>query len=67
MANYIVKNGNLELFWGINFNKLKFKCYNSIKGLSLGAKKKIVGNEIVQIHALNSFKELSSSKWVFTC
>jgi hypothetical protein len=47
MANYIVKNGILELFWGINFNKLKFKCYDSIKGLSLGAKKKFVGNEIV--------------------
>jgi hypothetical protein len=67
MANYIVKNGNLELFWGINFNKLKFNCYNSIKGLSLGTKKNFVGNEFVQIHALNSLKELSSSKRVFTC
>jgi len=47
MANSIDKNGILELFWGINFDKLKFKCYDSIKGLSLGAKKKFVGNEIL--------------------
>jgi hypothetical protein len=43
-------NGSLELFWGDNFGSLKLalKYHNSILSLSIGAKKKIVVNKIVQ-------------------
>ncbi len=55
MADQIIRVGTLNCFEEFNyFSKLPVKCYNSIIGLSLAPKKKkkIVTEEIVQIHAI---------------